>query len=101
MPTKAYEPDDPMALVGVGVDADPDAAADEMARCLVEEYLRDGWDEEQLLALFRNPFYQALHMIYRTRGEEAVRALIAEVADAWGSWRVSEAPGTGGGTRDA
>ena len=100
MPTKAYEPDDPMALVGVAVEADPEAA-NEMARCLVEEYLRDGWDEAQLLALFRNPFYQVLHMIYRARGEEAVRALIAEVAATWGVWRVSEGADTAGGVEDA
>ncbi len=92
MVTKAFEPDDPMALVGVAVDADADAA-DEMARCLVEEYLRDGWDEARLLGLFRNPFYQGLHAIYQERGEEAIRALIAEVAATWGVWTVREAAG--------
>jgi hypothetical protein len=84
-----------MALVGVGFDADQQAV-DEMARCLVEEYLRQGWDETRLLALFRNPFYQALHAIYRDRGEEAVRALIAETAATWGVWTVSETTTRGG-----
>jgi hypothetical protein len=93
---KTFEPDDPMALVGVVVDADPDAA-DEMARCLVEEYLRAGWDETRLLALFRNPFYRALHGIYRARGEEAVRTLIAEVAASWGVWTVTGAGDRPGG----
>ncbi|MDR7544337.1 MAG: hypothetical protein QN120_08850 [Armatimonadota bacterium] len=96
MATKSFEPDDPMALVGVVGDADA-AAADEMARCLVEEYLRAGWDEVRLLALFRNPFYRALHGIYRARGEEAVAALIAEVAASWGVWTVTAVGDRAGG----
>ncbi len=99
MADKPYEPDDPMALVAVTLDADA-AAEDEMARCLVEEYLREGWDERRLLALFRNPFYRALHVIYQARGEEGVRSLIAEVAATWGVWNVSEVMGAGG-QRDA
>jgi hypothetical protein len=97
---KVFDPEDPMALVGVVLDADAQAA-DEMARCLVEEYLREGWDEARLLALFRTPFYRALHMIYRHRGEDGVRALIAEVATTWGVWRVTEQTGRAGGTDDA
>ncbi|MDR7522888.1 MAG: hypothetical protein QN168_10525 [Armatimonadota bacterium] len=100
MTEKAFEPDDPMALVGVIVDAG-DPAADEMARCLVEEYLRVGWDEEGLLRLFRTPFYRALYAIYRDRGEEAVRGLIAEVAATWGVWRVTGGGPRGGGEGDA
>lgn len=100
MATKAFDPDDPMALVGVIVDAGADAAH-EMARCLVEEYLREGWDEGRLLALFRNPFYAALHAIYRERGEGAVRALIADVAATHGIWQVTEASGSAGSDRDA
>jgi len=98
--TKPFEPDDPLAPIGVAVDGGPDAAA-EMARCLVEEYLREGWDEIRLLALFRNPFYQALHMIYQQRGEDGVRALIADVAATWGVWRMSETAGPEGGEPDA
>jgi hypothetical protein len=86
---KPLEPDDPLALVGVALDADA-GDEDAMARCLVEEYVRAGWTEERLLALFRNPFYRALHAIYRRRGEEAVRALIDHVAATWGVWRVTE-----------
>ena len=100
MATKAFEPDDPMALIGVSIEADR-GAADEMARCLVEEYLREGFDEARLLVLFRNPFYRALHAIYRERGEEAVRALIAEVGSTWGVWRVTEVQRPGRGEGDA
>ena len=86
MTDKPFEPDDPMELVGVAVDADA-AALDEMARCFIEEYLREGWGEARLLALFRNPFYRAPHLIYRLRGEGYVKELIAETAARWGVWR--------------
>jgi hypothetical protein len=88
MADKPFEPDDPLALVGVAIEADA-AAADAMARCLVEEYLREGWTPERLLALCRNPFYRALHAIYRERGEDGMRAVIAEAAATWGVWRTT------------
>ena len=81
-----------MELVGVSLEADADALY-EMARCLVEEYVRDGWDEKRLLALFRNPFYRALHMIYEQRGEDYVRAIIAQTVAQWGVWRTTEEGG--------
>lgn len=86
MTAKPFEPDDPLALVGVAVPTDADAL-DEMARCLVEEYLREGWEEGRLLALFRDPFYRTPHMIYRARGEEYVRQLIEQVRARWGIWQ--------------
>ena len=88
MTAKAFEPDDPLALVGVAVPADADAL-DEMARCLVEEYVREGWEEGCLLALFRDPFYRTPHMIYRARGEEYVRQLIEQVRARWGIWQTA------------
>ncbi len=83
MPLKPFEPDDPLALVGVALPA-ADGALEEMARTFVQEYLLQGWDERRLLALFRNPFYRAPHLVYRARGEEDVRRLIAEVLAGWG-----------------
>jgi len=86
MAAKPFEPDDPLALVGVTVPTD-DGGLDEMARCLIEEYLREGWEEDRLLALFRNPFYRTPHIIYRARGEGFVRQLIEEVRARWAGWR--------------
>ena len=79
---KEAEPDDPLELVGVPVPVD-EATFDEMARCLVEEYVRDGWSDARLLALFRSPFYAGLHVIERRRGESWVRDLIAETRLRW------------------
>ncbi len=96
MGPKAFEPDDPMQLVGVALPAGGEAL-DEMARCLIEEYLRNGWEEEPLLALFRQPFYRGLHAIYRARGETYVRSLITETRARWGVWRTVEEAKEGGG----
>ncbi len=79
---KEAELDDPLELVGVPVPVD-EATFDEMARCLVEEYVRDGWSDARLLALFRLPFYAGLHVVERRRGEPWVRDLIAEMRLHW------------------
>ncbi|MEX2547627.1 MAG: hypothetical protein WD830_07535 [Chloroflexota bacterium] len=76
------EPDDPLELVGVPVPVD-EATFDEMASCLVEEYVRDGWSDERLAALFGSPFYAGLHVIQRRRGARWVRDLIAETRARW------------------
>ncbi|MDR7426535.1 MAG: hypothetical protein QN152_09965 [Armatimonadota bacterium] len=80
---KPFAPDDPLALVGVALPPS-EGALEEMARTFIQEYLLQGWDERRLLALFRNPFYRAPHLVYRARGEEYVRRLIAEALAGWG-----------------
>ncbi len=81
MGPKPVEPDDPLELVGVGC---PGGDAEQMARCLVEEYVRLGVSDAQLLALFRSPFYAAAHALYRARGEAWIRGLVAEARAQWG-----------------
>jgi len=77
---KPLEPEDPMALVGVGLDRGPDdRALTEMAWCFVEEYAGMGWSEERILHLFRNPFYRGPHRILNLKGEPFVRDLIDRV----------------------
>ena len=80
--TKTAEPDDPLELVGVPVPVD-EATFDDMARTLIEEYVRDGWTNSRLMALFRSPFYAGLHVVWRRRGEPWVRAEIASSRDRW------------------
>jgi len=77
MPVKAFEDDDPMDLVGMVLPGEP-GQIETMAACLVEEYVRMGWDEPRLFALFVNPMFLATHRIYRARGEAYVRRLIRE-----------------------
>ncbi|MCG3201266.1 MAG: hypothetical protein NFCOHLIN_01132 [Gammaproteobacteria bacterium] len=73
---KQAEPQDPMELVGVAL---PGGSMHAMATCLVEEYLMLGFNDQQLLSLFRRPCFAATHGIYRARGEDYVRALIRDV----------------------
>ena len=83
---KTSEPDDPLELVGVLVPLDDgafEATFDEMARTLVEEYVREGWSDARLLTLFRSPFYAGLHVIWRRRGEGWVRDLLAQTRTRW------------------
>ena len=79
---KTAEPDDPLELVGVPVPVDEETF-DDMARTLIEEYVRDGWTDARLLALFRSPFYAGLHVVLRRRGETWVQAEISACRDRW------------------
>ena len=80
MTTKPLEPEDPMALVGVGLERGPDdEALTEMAWCFVEEYARMGWSGGRILRLFRNPFYRGPHQILRVKGEDFVRSLTESI----------------------
>ena len=78
MPKHEAAPTDPLAPMAQRAPGDPRL----MATCLVEEYLLLGYDDEALLALFRDPFYQGIHHLYRQYGEAGIRGLIAEVRDA-------------------
>jgi hypothetical protein len=78
---KVFDPEDPMALVGMAVS---EGDLDLMATCLVEEYVRLGTGDRQILALFRNPFFAGAHAIYRARGEAYVNGIIERVRAQWG-----------------
>ena len=82
---KAFEPEDPMELVGVSFEQEPgDEALDEMACSIVEEYMRMGWTGENILRLFHNPAFKLTHNILQQRGESYVRRLVDSVDEARG-----------------
>ncbi len=77
---KEFEPEDPLELVGVGLEEPPDAAAlEKMACSIVEEYMRMGWTGENILCLFHNPAFHMTHNILRLKGEAYVQGLVASV----------------------
>jgi hypothetical protein len=82
--TRAVEADDPYNLHGIEVPGDPQF----MLRMLVEEYARMGWDGERLLALFRDPFYQGAHGLWRHFGEAELRKRVAALLTRTGVIRV-------------
>jgi calcineurin-like phosphoesterase family protein len=78
---KAFDPEDPFTPVGVGLDKDPDEEAfSDMAWAVVEEYVRMGWNGDQIRRLFHNPFFQMAHQILRVKGEPFIEEL-ADKAD--------------------
>jgi hypothetical protein len=72
--TRPVEPEDPMNLFAVEVPGDPEL----MLRLLVEEYARMGWGLEELLPLFRDPFYVAAHGLWLRYGEDELRRRLTE-----------------------
>lgn len=79
---KEFEDEDPMALVGMVMPGEA-GQLEAMAECLVEEYVRLGWDEPRLMVLFQNPMFLATHRIYRHKGEQYVRELIRQTCKKW------------------
>jgi hypothetical protein len=88
MPFKDPDPTDPNMLVGVLLPADADANR-EMAYVFAEEFARLGHSREQLLWLFKNPFYGGAHGAYRALGENETLSIIDECLNAWGQARFS------------
>jgi len=88
MPFKDPDPTDPNMLVGVMLPADAEATRD-MAYVFAEEFARLGYSREQLLWLFKNPFYGGAHGAYRALGENETLSIIDECLDAWGQAQFS------------
>jgi hypothetical protein len=82
MPRDEFVDEDPMELVGMVLPGEP-GQLEAMAECLVEEYVRLGWDERRLMTLFVNPMFLATHRIYHEKGEEYVRGLIRRTCSKW------------------
>ena len=76
---KEPEPDDPLELTGVMLPAEDDASLRDMAVCFVEEFMQDGWSDEQLRAMFRHPGYRGPHLVWRTKGDAYIEEVIQEV----------------------
>src|SRR6188768_1462151 len=88
MPFKDPDPTDPNVLVGVMLPADAEATRD-MGYVFAEEFARFGYTREQLLWLFKNPFYGGAHGAYRALGENETLTIIDECISAWGQTKFS------------
>ena len=88
MPFKDPDPTDPNVLVGVMLPADAEATRD-MAYVFAEEFARFGYTREQLLWLFKNPFYGGAHGAYRSLGEPETLSIIDECLNVWGKVQFS------------
>jgi hypothetical protein len=88
MPFKDPDPTDPNMLVGVLLPADAEATRD-MAYVFAEEFARLGYTREQLLWLFKNPFYGGAHGAYQALGEDEILAIIDECLNVWGTIKIT------------
>jgi hypothetical protein len=82
MPKDEFDHEDPMELISMPMPEDGETES-EMARCLAEEFMRMGESDEEILAMFRNPFYSVPHGVFRTQGEDAVKEAIAQARANW------------------
>ncbi len=87
MPKEEFDPEDPMEMVAVELPGQSEEQLREMALCFAEEFIRDGWSEEKLFAMFQNPFYQGPYLVWQQKGDEFVRSVIQEAGKRW--WRNS------------
>ena len=77
---KEFEQEDPFEMVQMFLDLPADGNFyDQMARTFIEEYMRMGWDNDEILALFQEPYYRGTYDILQKNGEEFVKNLIDEV----------------------
>ncbi len=83
MGKKEVDANDPMEIVGVSL---PGGDLEQMAECLVEEFVRMGYSDNAILKLFRNPFYASVHHIYQRKGEDYVVKLIDKTREKWGNY---------------
>ncbi len=83
MPKDEFDFEDPLELNGVALLTDEDTT-DAMCECFIEEFMRMGYGAKQILALFRDPHYLSMNMVMQNRGEQFIRAAIAEVFARWG-----------------
>ena len=91
MPKDEFDFEDPFELNGMALLTHEDTTND-MAECFAEEFMRMGYNHQQVLALFRNPHYLGPHMALEKRGEPFIRDLIADVFARWGkavTWPVA------------
>lgn len=73
--TREVLPEDPLTLHASAVPGDPAI----MVKCIIQEYASIGWSGEQILALFRDPFFPALHAHWQALGNDRLRAQIGAI----------------------
>ena len=83
MPKDEFDFEDPFELNGVTFATEEDTT-DDMCECFIEEFMRMGYNEKQILALFRNPHYLGMNLVLEKRGEEFIGQRIGEVFSRWG-----------------
>jgi len=77
-------PEDPLQIQAFEVPGDTEL----MFRVMIEEFARMGWDAAAIVGLARDPFYAALHGLWRLYGEDGFLRRVREVLSRVGVVRV-------------
>jgi len=88
MPKDEFDIEDPFEMHGVVLPAEP-GITDSMTDCIIEEFLRLGFDHWSILRLFQDPNYLGPHSVWCSHGENYIRSRIEGVCMQWGlaiSW---------------
>jgi hypothetical protein len=83
MPYAEAEPDDPNVLVGVMMEAGPEATR-AMAEAFADEFAQLGMSRAQVLRLFRTPFYAGAYAASRLLGDAEIERLVDESLRVYG-----------------
>ena len=83
MPKDEFDHEDPMEIVSIPMPGLNDGMEREIAFCLADEFVRMGNSDEEILDMFRNPFYSVPHGVYLSQGEETVKQMIANARAGW------------------
>lgn len=83
MVKKEFEPDDPIEMIGVELPHQSEEQLRDMALCFAEEFVREGWREEQLMKLFKNSFYHGPYLVWKQKGDDFCRCVILEAMRMW------------------
>ena len=87
MPYNDPDPTDPTMLVGVEIPGD-ETSDREMAYAFAEEFARLGYSVENLMALFRNPYYAGAYRALTVLGEEEIARIVDEAVAVWSGFEV-------------
>ena len=83
MTRKESEADDPIEMIGIQLSNQTEEQLRDMALCFAEEFVREGWDEEKLMKMFKSPFYQGPYMVWKQKGDEYVKSVIDDAVNMW------------------
>lgn len=85
---KEFESEDPMEIIGVELPHQSKEQLHDMALCFAEEFIRDGWDQEKIFQMFKTPFYQGPHLVWKQKGDDFVKSVIQEALQIWRPERI-------------
>ena len=77
-------PEDPLHLQAFEIPGDTEL----MFRVVIEEFARMGWDSADIVGLARDPFYAALHGLWRLYGEADFSRRVTQILSRVGVIRV-------------